>query len=95
MRRCGWGSASLYFAEKFPKSKITAFSNSRTQKEYIDSKAKEKGLSNLTVITGNVVDYEFKKQAYDRVISIEVIIYIANITPLLWDMSLLTSIQVV
>lgn len=56
----------------FPNSEITAFSNSRTQKKYIDGKAAEKGLKNLRVITGNVVDYEFKKAAFDRVISIEV-----------------------
>jgi cation-transporting ATPase 13A2 len=70
--RCGWGSGALYFAEVLPNSKITAFSNSRTQKIYIDSKIKEKGLTNLTVITGNVVDYEFEKGSYDRVVSIEV-----------------------
>lgn len=69
---CGWGSGALYFAEVLPKANITAFSNSRTQKEYIDSKAKEKGLKNLKVITGNVVDYEFEKEAFDRVVSIEV-----------------------
>ena len=34
---CGWGSVSLYVAEKFPNCKITAVSNSKTQKEYIDS----------------------------------------------------------
>lgn len=33
---CGWGSAALLFAEKFPNAKITGFSNSQTQKEYID-----------------------------------------------------------
>jgi cation-transporting ATPase 13A2 len=55
-----------------PNSQITAFSNSRTQKLYIDEKAKEKGFTNLTVITGNVVDYEFKKESFDRVVSIEV-----------------------
>jgi cation-transporting ATPase 13A3/4/5 len=49
-----------------------AFSNSRTQKIYIDLKAKEKGLTNLTVITGNVVDYEFENESFDRVVSIEV-----------------------
>lgn len=70
--RCGWGSGALYFAEVLPNSKIMAFSNSRTQKLYIDSKAKEKGLTNLTVITGNVVDYEFEKESFDRVVSIEV-----------------------
>ena len=55
-----------------PKAKITAFSNSKTQKEYIDSQAKAKGLANLTVITGNVVDYEFERGKFDRVVSIEV-----------------------
>ncbi len=39
---------------------------------YIDQKAKEKGLTNLTVITGNVVDYEFERENFDRVVSIEV-----------------------
>ncbi|KAI1468509.1 S-adenosyl-L-methionine-dependent methyltransferase [Daldinia caldariorum] len=68
---CGWGSGALYFAQMFPKSEITAFSNSRTQKEYIDGKAREKGLMNLTVITGDIVDYEFEKESFDRVVSIE------------------------
>ncbi|OTA61168.1 cyclopropane-fatty-acyl-phospholipid synthase [Hypoxylon sp. EC38] len=84
---CGWGSGALYFAEKFPRSKITAFSNSRTQKEYIDSKAKEKGLNNLTVITSNVVDYEFKKQSYDRVISIELFEHMKNYEQLMAKIS--------
>lgn len=70
--RCGWGSGALYFAEMFPNSKITAFSNSRTQKIYIDEQATRKGLKNLQVITGNVVDYEFEKESFDRVVSIEV-----------------------
>lgn len=70
--RCGWGVTALYLAEVFPKSKITAFSNSRTQKIYINSKAKEKGFKNLTVVTGNVVDYEFEEESFDRVVSIEV-----------------------
>lgn len=56
----------------FPNSKVTAFSNSKTQKLYIDSKAKVKGLENLTVITGDVVDYEFEAESFDRVVSIEV-----------------------
>ncbi|KAH8683100.1 hypothetical protein BGZ60DRAFT_467457 [Tricladium varicosporioides] len=74
---CGWGSGALYFAEVLPNSKITAFSNSRTQKLYIDKKAKEKGLTNLTVITGNVVDYEFK-ETFDRVVSIELFEHMKN-----------------
>ena len=72
IQSCGWGSGALYFAEVFPNSQITAFSNSKTQKLYIDEKAKEKGLKNVNVITGNVVDYEFEGETFDRVVSIEV-----------------------
>ena len=75
---CGWGSASLYMAENLRGSQITAFSNSRTQKQYIDSVAKSKGLTNLTVITGDVVDYEFPASAFDRVISIELFEHMKN-----------------
>lgn len=78
MYSCGWGSLSLYLAERFPKSSITAFSNSRTQKEYIDSVAASKGFTNLKVITGDVVDYEFEAEAYDRVLSIELFEHMKN-----------------
>lgn len=75
---CGWGSASLYFAEKFPQSQITAFSNSRTQREYIEGIAKAKGFGNLKVVTGDVVTHEFEESAYDRVISIELFEHMKN-----------------
>ncbi|KAJ4424639.1 hypothetical protein N0V82_000771 [Gnomoniopsis sp. IMI 355080] len=75
---CGWGSGALFFAEMLPNSKVTAFSNSKTQKQYIDSKAKEKGLTNLNVITGNVVDYEFEPESFDRVVSIEMFEHMKN-----------------
>ena len=75
---CGWGSATLYLAERFPKSQITGFSNSRTQKEYIMSQASNKGLSNIQVITGDVVDYQFEAGQYDRVISIELFEHMKN-----------------
>ncbi|KKY18559.1 putative cyclopropane-fatty-acyl-phospholipid synthase [Diplodia seriata] len=57
---------------------VTAFSNSRTQKEYIDARAKEKGLGNLTVITGDVVDYDFEPAQFDRVVSIELFEHMKN-----------------
>lgn len=76
--RCGWGSGALYFAEMFPHSQITAFSNSRLQKKHIDQQASSKGLSNLKVITGDIVDYEFEPDTYDRVISIEMFEHMKN-----------------
>ena len=61
-----------------PNSKITAFSNSRTQKEHIDAQANAKDLQNLTVITGDVVTYEFTPSSYDRVVSIELFEHMKN-----------------
>ena len=63
----------------FPKAQITGFSNSRTAKEYIDQQAKDRGLTNLDVITGDVVDYEFEKASFDRVVSIELFEHMKNL----------------
>lgn len=79
---CGWGSLSLYLAEIFPNSQITAFSNSRTQKEFIDSQASASNLTNLTVITGDIATEVFTstphESAYDRVLSIELFEHMKN-----------------
>jgi len=75
---CGWGSLSLYLAELFPASKITAFSNSKTQKVYIDAQARSKSIHNLLVITGDVVTHEFTPDSFDRVVSVELFEHMKN-----------------
>jgi cyclopropane-fatty-acyl-phospholipid synthase len=35
---CGWGSLSLWMARQFPRSGVTAASNSNSQREYIERK---------------------------------------------------------
>jgi len=74
---CGWGSLCLYLAQKYPRSRITAVSNSSTQKAFIDGRAQERGLRNLTVITANVVSFE-APGTYDRVMSIEMFEHMKN-----------------
>ncbi len=74
---CGWGSLSLYMAKEFPHSRITAVSNSRTQKEFIDARAKERGLYNLQVITADVNRFE-GPSTYDRVVSVEMFEHMRN-----------------
>lgn len=90
---CGWGSLSLYLAEVLPKSQVTAFSNSRTQKEYIDSQAKAKGLTNLEVVTGDIATYDFRgtklEEKFDRVMSIELFEHMKNYELLLAKVSTL------
>ena len=74
---CGWGSLSLYIAEKYPNAKITSVSNSRTQKEFIDSVCKEKGFKNVTVITKDMNEFEIDKK-FDRLMSVEMLEHMKN-----------------
>ena len=68
---CGWGSLCLYNAEKFPHAKITALSNSRTQKEYIDGEARKRGLTNLRILTCDINAFDITPAQFDRVVSVE------------------------
>jgi cyclopropane-fatty-acyl-phospholipid synthase len=79
---CGWGSLSLWLAENYPASQIVALSNSRGQREYIEAQAAQRGIANLRVVTGNIVDYEFEPgfigDGFDRVLSIEMFEHMKN-----------------
>jgi len=74
---CGWGSLSLFMAAKFPESIFTVVSNSRTQKEYIDSEAAKRNISNLTVITADMNNFSIEGQ-FDRVVSVEMFEHMRN-----------------
>ena len=75
---CGWGSLSLYLAEKFPRAKITGVSNSRTQKEFIDAEAQKRGLANLTIVTCDINVFDTAPAQFDRVVSIEMFEHLKN-----------------
>lgn len=75
---CGWGSLSLYLAERYPNSRIKSLSNSKTQKIYIDTTAKARGLKNLEVFTGDVKLYDFADIKFDRILSIEMFEHMKN-----------------
>ncbi|MGC4020813.1 MAG: cyclopropane-fatty-acyl-phospholipid synthase family protein [Cyclobacteriaceae bacterium] len=83
---CGWGSLALYIAKKFPKSKITGVSNSRTQKLFIDSEAKKRGLANLTIITADMNDFQAETR-FDRIVSVEMFEHMRNYQSLLHRLS--------
>jgi len=75
---CGWGSLCLFNAERFPHSKITAISNSRTQKEYIDAEAQRRGFTNLTIVTRDINAFDTAPAQFDRVVSIEMFEHLKN-----------------
>ena len=79
---CGWGSLTLYMAECFPKSKITAVSNSNDQRQFIEARCEERNLKNVEIITADMNDFETTK-LFDRVISIEMFEHMRNYEKLL------------
>ena len=79
---CGWGSLTLYMAECFPKSKITAVSNSNDQRQFIETRCEERNLKNVEIITADMNDFETAK-LFDRVVSIEMFEHMRNYEKLL------------
>lgn len=75
---CGWGSLSLYLAEKFPRARITGVSNSRTQKDHIDAEAARRGLTNLRIVTCDINAFDTESNRYDRVVSVEMFEHLKN-----------------
>lgn len=75
---CGWGSFSLWAAARYPRSRFTAVSNSRSQKDFIDAQAAARGITNLTVKTADVRTLLLAARAYDRVVSVEMFEHMRN-----------------
>ena len=74
---CGWGSLSLWMAERFPGARITAVSNSAPQRLFIEARARERDLRNLTVVTADMNAF-LTDQVFDRVVSVEMFEHMSN-----------------
>ena len=74
---CGWGSFSLYAAQKYPDTKITSVSNSSDQITYIKNEAQKRGLSNIKAYRMDVNNLELDAQ-FDRIVSIEMFEHLRN-----------------
>lgn len=79
---CGWGSLTLYMAERFPEARILAVSNSAPQREFILAAARARGLANVDVITSDMNDFDTPRQ-FDRVVSVEMFEHMKNYDRLL------------
>jgi cyclopropane-fatty-acyl-phospholipid synthase len=79
---CGWGSLTLWMAGHYPNSRITAVSNSASQRRHIEARALELGLDNVEVITRDVNELSLERQ-FDRVVSVEMFEHVRNYRQLL------------
>jgi cyclopropane-fatty-acyl-phospholipid synthase len=75
---CGWGSLTLWMAERFNHSRITAVSNSNSQRQSIDAEAKSRGLTNLRVITCDMNSFSPGEEKFDRIVSVEMFEHMRN-----------------
>jgi len=74
---CGWGSLSLWLAERYPGCSVVGVSNSASQRSWILSEAARRGLANLQIVTADVNSFA-PSGTFDRVISIEMFEHMRN-----------------
>lgn len=79
---CGWGSLTLWMAERYPNARITGVSNSRPQREHIEAQCRTRGLHNVRILTCDVNRLELE-QRFDRAVSIEMFEHMRNYQSLL------------
>ena len=80
---CGWGSLTLWMAEQYPQSQITGVSNSASQKVFIESECRRRGLNNVRIITCDMNQFTTEAGRYDRVVSVEMFEHMKNWAELL------------
>ena len=74
---CGWGSLTLWMAERYPSSRITAVSNSHSQRTHIEAEVARRRLSNVRVITNDMNTFD-NAERFDRIVSVEMFEHMRN-----------------
>jgi len=75
---CGWGSLTLWMAERFPNARILGVSNSASQREHILGQCAKRGLSNVEILTRDVNVLDLGERRFDRVVSVEMFEHVRN-----------------
>ncbi len=81
---CGWGSLTLWMLTHFPKTTVTAVSNSSQQRRLILNRAEALGVADrLNVITADMNHFDIDDNSFDRVVSCEMFEHMRNYEVLL------------
>jgi cyclopropane-fatty-acyl-phospholipid synthase len=78
---CGWGSLTLYMAERFPSAHIFAVSNSSSQRSFIEHQMQLRGITNVRIITADMNSFNALDHAdapFDRIVSVEIFEHMRN-----------------
>ena len=79
---CGWGSLALWLAQHYPRCSIVSVSNSAGQRAFIEAAARERGLSNVSIVTADMNVFDTDRR-FDRVVSVEMFEHMRNHSALL------------
>lgn len=74
---CGWGSLSLWIASNYPSCQVVSVSNSNSQRKYITGQAKDRGISNISVLTCDMNEFDTELR-FDRIVSVEMFEHMRN-----------------
>ncbi len=74
---CGWGSLTVWMAEKYPECQITSISNSHSQRQFIESRLKARGLTNARILTQDMRSFQTTEK-FDRIVSVEMFEHMRN-----------------
>ena len=74
---CGWGSLTLWMAQRYPAARITAVSNSAPQRMHIEQELVRRNLPNVHVITADMNDFA-PQGVHDRIVSVEMFEHMRN-----------------
>lgn len=74
---CGWGSLTLYMAERFPHARIIGVSNSASQRAFILRQAAARGLTNVDIVTADINAFA-PDGTFDRIVSVEMLEHVRN-----------------
>jgi cyclopropane-fatty-acyl-phospholipid synthase len=74
---CGWGSLTLWMARLFPNSRITAVSNSSSQRNHIEQLIQKQDVDNVTVLTCDMNEF-VSPGKFDRIVSVEMFEHMRN-----------------
>ena len=89
---CGWGSLTLWMAERYPRSRITAVSNSHSQRAHIEAEAARRGMRNVRIVTADMNVFDASRLPgmsapmngnegaghFDRIVSVEMFEHMRN-----------------
>ncbi|MDE1893848.1 MAG: class I SAM-dependent methyltransferase [Pseudomonadota bacterium] len=80
---CGWGSLTLWMAERYPRARIVAVSNSHGQRHHIEAQCRVRGLHNVQVLTQDANTLTLEAARFDRCVSVEMFEHMRNYETLL------------